>query len=816
MQGISKKFSALAVLWMILWAPSGCLFDPSPLDARRCTVISQCGQGELCVDGFCQTDRRVDTGCASDVDCDDGQFCNGEESCDPADPSGDVGGCVAGVDPVEALPPQEDCIEAVCDEEGDALDFDTRGCGCPGGDASECPQAPPCRRFTCSAELVCVLEDSPVGTVCDDGASCTLGDVCDDRGACVPGEASDGACADGLFCNGDEVCDPTDADANEAGCVSGEVPGLDDGVDCTVDDCDEGSDTLTHTPGPGCGCEGEGDPACAEAFEGPCETGVCDAETLNCVRVPLEEGSACDPIDCGSGPVAGVCGSGRCLRSPEGTTGGSSCGDGLDNDCDGDTDAEDSDCLTPTSLTLEGPQSAQVGLDAEGALLFLTPTRADRGVTNQTANLYCVSRTLDREEPLVTRPAQIAILDQGNNVADNPSQVTFGDTFNNDDPRPGARICDGYSLILGPYPMPEPNGEVDYSTLLTVSLGGQFGQLGPGQYLVMSYRTEGTSGLFTPLVMVGDAELDRLLEYAFHIASEGDIEIRLQVIDADGDAEGSCGFASSLRLERTPTIPPSGDRDRAYPDWTFANTTEAAHQDFQRVEPGLFVNPLSLGRGNHELTTGNDASVAGNNKGLRWRFKDGLAGFLQLPALSGFTFDRSNPLVMDFHGSMKATEMDENEVFHVGFGINIDFGDILSLLDLRRLASIIPENLGNYSFYGNHYDYGATALDNRYVIIMPEEAKAIAGRTLGFAGPPVSHNDERAFIDELQFFVHTTPATLDMNTEALGPEAPEDPTHLVRLGHAQAGQARVQCFWQIPNDAQTITLASEPVLITFD
>jgi hypothetical protein len=65
---------------------------------------------------------------------------------------------------------------------------------------------------------------------CDDGIDCTE-DRCDD-GVCVFTEVNR-LCDDGLACNGLEQC------AIPAGCVSGPPPECDDGVDCTVDGCDE-------------------------------------------------------------------------------------------------------------------------------------------------------------------------------------------------------------------------------------------------------------------------------------------------------------------------------------------------------------------------------------------------------------------------------------------------------------------------------------------------------------------------------------------------------------------------------------------------
>lgn len=50
------------------------------------------------------------------------------------------------------------------------------------------------------------------------------------------------ACDDGLYCNGEEVCDA------RAGCLPGSPPAIDDGYPCTLDYCDEARDEVRHAP----------------------------------------------------------------------------------------------------------------------------------------------------------------------------------------------------------------------------------------------------------------------------------------------------------------------------------------------------------------------------------------------------------------------------------------------------------------------------------------------------------------------------------------------------------------------------------------
>ena len=54
--------------------------------------------------------------CSSAADCDDGDFCNGEETCDPGSGGADAQGCVAGVPPCRAPLGCDDTIDMCVDE----------------------------------------------------------------------------------------------------------------------------------------------------------------------------------------------------------------------------------------------------------------------------------------------------------------------------------------------------------------------------------------------------------------------------------------------------------------------------------------------------------------------------------------------------------------------------------------------------------------------------------------------------------------------------------------------------------------------------
>jgi hypothetical protein len=125
---------------------------------------------------------------------------------------------------------------------------------------------------------------------CDDGVECTR-DLCSSDGYCA-NMAESNRCADGVFCNGNEICDPL------AGCIPGIAFTCDDGNVCTMDSCQEEAKSCLHLPRDFDG-DGEVDWHCAGGTD-------CDD---------------CDPT--------------RGARVNE------VCGDGIDNDCDEEVDEPD-------------------------------------------------------------------------------------------------------------------------------------------------------------------------------------------------------------------------------------------------------------------------------------------------------------------------------------------------------------------------------------------------------------------------------------------------------------------------------------------
>ena len=163
--------------------------------------------------------------------------------------------------------------------------------------------------------------DGFVGGACDTGnpGICAAGttacrelqEFCDQNQQAVPeGPFDSPTCTDGLDNDCDGLTDAADPDCEELPEV------CDNGAD------DNGNGLID--------CE---DPQCDGVTFGACDTnnpGVCSAGTLTC------DGTAIGPV-CTQDQAAGT----------EGPFGDATCGDGLDNDCDGLTDADDPDCDEP-------------------------------------------------------------------------------------------------------------------------------------------------------------------------------------------------------------------------------------------------------------------------------------------------------------------------------------------------------------------------------------------------------------------------------------------------------------------------------------
>ena len=213
-----------------------------PYSLKCCTTSLECDDGqycngaETCVDHACQA--------GSNPCPDDGIYCNGTEDCNE-----DTDQCTHSGDP--CTPPlicnSDTCVN--CIDDGDCDD----GKYCTGVEhcVNNVCQAGsfPCNDGISCTDDICIEEgggagrcqSTPVDARCNDSIYCTV-DACDQPGpnGCSHTPA-DSRCNDDKFCNGAETCN------QQVGCQAGTNP-------CLLLHCDEENDTcyadVTLTPEP--------------------------------------------------------------------------------------------------------------------------------------------------------------------------------------------------------------------------------------------------------------------------------------------------------------------------------------------------------------------------------------------------------------------------------------------------------------------------------------------------------------------------------------------------------------------------------------
>jgi hypothetical protein len=260
-------------------------------------TAQQCDPGGIpCNDGVCDPNSpNADAiGCVmipNDGNCDDENFCNGLEFCDPHH------GCQPGSPP--SCNDQIPCTVDSCDVEEGRCKHDRKNSLCSNGlfcDGVE----------RCDDEEGCV-PGTPVD--CDDDSSCTT-DTCDENANECKHVEGPNSCNDGLFCNGVERCDP------DGGCLPGNPPNCGDGIPCTVDACNEAQDRCTHTPNnsvctdgdfcdgvevcnPNSGCQAGPPPNCNDGVA--CTADLCNEATDSCTHQPnnslCSDGQFCDGVE---------------------------------------------------------------------------------------------------------------------------------------------------------------------------------------------------------------------------------------------------------------------------------------------------------------------------------------------------------------------------------------------------------------------------------------------------------------------------------------------------------------------------------------
>ena len=243
--------------------------DPSPqltpFASYNDGSSSTFGSPNVWSDGALEQDFSALRGCSGDTDCEDALFCNGEETCvtgqcvrTPLDcddgVSCTIDSCNEGTDTCENTPDDTACWNGLfCDglETCDAvLDCQAASDPCPGLTCDEandicanCNTSPDCDDgLFCNGQETCVdLACVRTPLDCDDAVDCTVDSCNEGTDACenVPDHAS---CDNGVFCDGFEFCDLV------LDCQAGTAPDCDDGVSCTVDSCNGGSDVCENVP----------------------------------------------------------------------------------------------------------------------------------------------------------------------------------------------------------------------------------------------------------------------------------------------------------------------------------------------------------------------------------------------------------------------------------------------------------------------------------------------------------------------------------------------------------------------------------------
>ena len=275
-----------------------CLFTACIPETGACEP-QQTADGTVCSDDNACTNGDA---CAEGIcvgvfdDTIDGCACSLEEdSCELDFGDGDMCNGVLSCQEKEVLIDEMPVLKLIC-----ALDAESVPAACdPAGDTA-------CIKSRCQPDTgACAPKAVPDGIPCDDGDPCTVMDTCGE-GTCTAGLTMD--------CSGlDDDCGDGTCDQGEGVCIK--VPKNDDGA-CTNDDlcaaaaiCDDGACVTTTTKD----CD-DGD---------PCTVGACDAGSGDCTYTlqPKENDEVCD---------------------------------GVDNDCDGLTDAADDDLVLPACELQDG------------------------------------------------------------------------------------------------------------------------------------------------------------------------------------------------------------------------------------------------------------------------------------------------------------------------------------------------------------------------------------------------------------------------------------------------------------------------------
>ncbi|MDX2024714.1 MAG: hypothetical protein SF187_31010 [Deltaproteobacteria bacterium] len=295
-------------------------------DGLVCTSADKCNQGTctgaavVCNDGIaCTADACVEAqggctvdkstcGCTKDADCNDGNACNGVETCNQQTLS-----CNKGV-AVNCQQLDNVCNVGTCVPTTGACVATPRADGTTCNDNNACTQTDSCQKGTCTGSnpITCATPDQchtagtcnpstgvcsnpvkPNGSTCNDGNACTQTDTCQ-SGTCTG--------ANPLVCRAIDQCHLAGVcDTSKGTCSQPQAPNgtkCNDGNACTqTDTCQAGA------------CAG-GNPINCTALDQCHSAGTCDPQTGSCSNPELPAGTKCDDKNaCTGGDVCqrGVC-----------------------------------------------------------------------------------------------------------------------------------------------------------------------------------------------------------------------------------------------------------------------------------------------------------------------------------------------------------------------------------------------------------------------------------------------------------------------------------------------------------------------------
>ena len=272
----------------------------------ECNVDGDCDDSNTCTDGTCVDYECQYTNNASA--CDDGLFCNGNDTCNGGSCSIHAGNPCPETECNTCQETTDSCFDptgTACTDDGNVCTDDqcdgTGSCihlnnNAPCDDGLFCNGNDLCGGGSCSfhtgnpcPETACntCQEDTDncfdqAGTVCtDDGNVCT-DDQCDGTGVCVHPNNND-PCNDGLFCNGNDTC--------SGGSCSIHAGNPCPEIECNT--CQEDIDSCFDPAGTACTSDGNG------CTDDECDgTGTCIHPNNN---APCDDGLFCNGLDICSG-----------------------------------------------------------------------------------------------------------------------------------------------------------------------------------------------------------------------------------------------------------------------------------------------------------------------------------------------------------------------------------------------------------------------------------------------------------------------------------------------------------------------------------